>query len=312
MCDTCGCSGGEGYTIARPETAMKGENPVHAVHDHDHEHEEHHHHEGHDLEGHHHHEGHDHYHDPDGGIHYLTGHDHDHEGHPHHEGHDHTHSHAHGHAERRRITVETDVLQRNNMLAQRNRGFFEAREITVLNLVSSPGSGKTTLLERTIQALGDRQICVIEGDQQTTLDAQRIDRTGAPVLQVNTGNGCHLDAEMIHKAVKTLNPEERSLLLIENVGNLVCPALFDLGENHRIVIVSVTEGEDKPLKYPNMFQSAQICIINKTDLLPHLDCDVEQMKAYARKVNPDLQFFELSARTGEGFDGWIKWISDHS
>jgi hydrogenase nickel incorporation protein HypB len=224
-------------------------------------------------------------------------HNHDH-GHPHHE-HDHTHQ---------RISIETDVLQQNNLLAQRNRGYFEARDITVLNLVSSPGSGKTTLLERTIKTLQGQKVYVIEGDQQTSLDADRIHATGAPVLQVNTGNGCHLDAAMINKAVKTLNPENKSLLLIENVGNLVCPALFDLGEQYRVLIVSVTEGDDKPLKYPNMFQSSQLCLINKTDLLPFVDFSVENFKTNARKVNPGLQFIALSAKTLDGLEEWVDWI----
>lgn len=292
MCDTCGCNEESSYSIVRPVSEKTGH-----AHGHDHVHA------GHSHQ----HAGHDHTHE---------GHDHTHAGHDHtHEGHDPHHSHVHvpqsEDVVKRRITVETDVLQRNNMLAERNRGFFEAKDVTVLNLVSSPGSGKTTLLEKTIQTFKDRQIYVIEGDQQTTLDAQRIDKTGVPVLQVNTGNGCHLDAEMIHKAVRELNPEEHSLLLIENVGNLVCPALFDLGENHRVVIVSVTEGDDKPIKYPNMFQSAQVCVINKTDLMPYVECNLDQLKKYASIVNPDLQFIELSAKTGEGFEGWIQWIKDH-
>jgi hydrogenase nickel incorporation protein HypB len=232
-------------------------------------------------------------------------HDHGHHEHDHAHGHDHNHNHDRNH---QRISIETDVLQQNNLLAQRNRGYFEAKEITTLNLVSSPGSGKTTLLERTINSLKDQKVYVIEGDQQTSLDADRIHATGTPVIQVNTGNGCHLDAGMINKAIVSLNPDNNSLLLIENVGNLVCPALFDLGEHYRVVIISVTEGEDKPLKYPNMFQSAQLCLINKTDLLPYVDFDVEKQKTYARKVNPNLQFIELSAKTGEGFGEWMEWI----
>jgi hydrogenase nickel incorporation protein HypB len=233
--------------------------------------------------------------------------DHEHTHHDHEHSHKQDHEHDHEHA---RFSIETDVLQQNNLLAQRNRGYFEAKGITALNLVSSPGSGKTTLLERTIKLLQGQKVCVIEGDQQTSLDADRIHATGAPVLQINTGNGCHLDAGMINKAVKTLNPDNDSLLLIENVGNLVCPALFDLGEQYRIVIISVTEGEDKPLKYPNMFQSAQLCLINKTDLLPYVDFDPDKFKTYARKVNPKLQFIALSAKTGEGFGEWIRWIEE--
>ena len=229
-------------------------------------------------------------------------HDHDHD-HVHIHDHDHTNQHDHG-----RISIGKDVLQENNMLAQRNRGYFEAKNITCLNLVSSPGSGKTTLLEKTIKSVKERKIYVIEGDQQTSLDADRILSTGVPVLQVNTGNGCHLDSDMIHHAVKSLNPDQQALLLIENVGNLVCPALFDLGEKSRVVILSVTEGDDKPLKYPNMFQSSQLCLINKTDLLPYVDFSMENFKNNARKVNPGLQFIALSAKTLDGFGDWIEWI----
>jgi hydrogenase nickel incorporation protein HypB len=175
--------------------------------------------------------------------------------------------------------------------------------------MSSPGSGKTTLLERTIERLrGKRKVAVIEGDQQTMNDADRIDRTGAPVVQVNTGNGCHLDAEMIRQAVGKLEPEEGSILFIENVGNLVCPSLFELGERSRVVIISVTEGEDKPQKYPTMFRHADLCVINKTDLLPHVDFNMEKAREYALAVNPNLEFLELSARTGEGMERWVDWI----
>lgn len=230
-------------------------------------------------------------------------HTHDHS-HPH--THDHDSSHDHTHEDSKRIRIETDVLQQNNLLAQRNRGYFEAKNITCLNLVSSPGSGKTTLLERTIREIKNRNVYVIEGDQQTSLDAERIQRTGVPVLQVNTGTGCHLDAQMINHAIKNLNPENNSLVLIENVGNLVCPALFDLGENYRVVIVSVTEGEDKPLKYPHIFNSSSLCLINKTDLLPYLDFDLNTFKSNALKINHNLEFVELSAKTGEGFAKWVE------
>jgi hydrogenase nickel incorporation protein HypB len=242
-------------------------------------------------------------------------HGHEHFDHEHDHAHSDSHSHSHSHEHQNqnhyhRISIETDVLQQNNLLAQRNRGYFEAKGITALNLVSSPGSGKTTLLERTIRELHDRKVYVIEGDQQTSLDADRIQATGAPVLQVNTGNGCHLDAGMIHNALKSLKPQDHALVMIENVGNLVCPALFDLGEQCRVVIISVTEGEDKPLKYPNMFQSAQLCLINKTDLLPYVDFNVEKLKEFARRINPHLQFMEISAKTGEGFTDWLQWISE--
>ncbi|HLO57393.1 MAG TPA: hydrogenase nickel incorporation protein HypB [Bacteroidales bacterium] len=249
-----------------------------------------------------HHHGHGHAHDHD--------HHHDHE-HDHHD-HNHLHSHDHEHHTSTRIRVETNILHENDMLAERNRGYFEAKNITCLNLVSSPGSGKTTILEKTIIKLAGKQVFVIEGDQQTSLDADRIAATQAPVVQVNTGNGCHLDASMVNKAVKKLNPSEGALLLIENVGNLVCPALFDLGENSRVVIISVTEGDDKPLKYPNMFESAHLCLINKTDLLPYVDFSIEKVKKNALKINSHLEFITLSAKTGEGFEEWVKWILECS
>jgi hydrogenase nickel incorporation protein HypB len=207
--------------------------------------------------------------------------------------------------------VEKDILGENNLLASRNRGYFEAKAVVALNLMSSPGSGKTTLLEKTILALkGQKPVAVIEGDQQTLNDAERIHKTGAPVVQVNTGNGCHLDAAMIRQALDQLNLEEESLLFIENVGNLVCPSLFELGEKNRIVIISVTEGEDKPLKYPTMFEHAHTCIINKTDLLPYVDFDTELLIKNALTVNPHLHIMQLSARTGEGMEQWIAWLLD--
>jgi len=235
--------------------------------------------------------------------------------HDHHHDHDHTHTHghhqdhSHDHSHGRKIEVEQDILGKNNLLAERNRGFFEAKHILALNLVSSPGSGKTSLLERTIKEKGrELNFFIIEGDQQTMNDALRIESTGAPVVQVNTGNGCHLDAEMVMNATKKLDPVEGSVLFIENVGNLVCPSLFELGEQHRVVIISVTEGEDKPLKYPTMFEHAHLCIYNKIDLLPYVDFDLEKSIQYASQVNPHLQFMKLSAKTGEGMDQWIQWI----
>lgn len=207
--------------------------------------------------------------------------------------------------------MEEDILGKNNLLASRNSGYFEAKKVLALNLMSSPGSGKTTLLEKTIIALeGKRPVAVIEGDQQTMNDADRIHRAGAPVVQVNTGNGCHLDASMIRQALDQLDLQEESILFIENVGNLVCPSLFELGEKNRIVIISVTEGEDKPLKYPTMFEHAHTCIINKTDLLPYVDFDLELVKTHALSVNPHLQIMELSAKTGEGMEAWISWLLD--
>jgi hydrogenase nickel incorporation protein HypB len=236
-------------------------------------------------------------------------HTHDH----HHDHHDHTrdHSHSHSHEHGKEISVEVDVLQKNNLLAMKNRGYFEAKNILTLNLVSSPGSGKTSLLERTIKDKNtEHSFYVIEGDQQTMNDANRIEAAGAPAVQVNTGNGCHLEADMILKAVQKLQPKDNSILVIENVGNLVCPSMFDLGESKRVVVISVTEGEDKPLKYPNMFHSSDICIINKTDLLPYVDFDVEKAKAYALQVNHHLEFFELSVKTGEGMDNWYNWLKN--
>ncbi len=223
--------------------------------------------------------------------------------------HDHQPSHDHGHSHERRLEIERDVLSRNNLLAERNRGYFEAKRILALNLVSSPGSGKTSLLERTLREQGKKlSFFIIEGDQHTMNDANRIKETGAPVVQVNTGEGCHLDAEMVNKAVKKLEVEEGAILMIENVGNLVCPALFDLGESFRVVIMSVTEGEDKPLKYPYMFQSSHLCLINKTDLLPYLDFDLAKARRYAQQVNPDLECIEMSVKTGEGMDLWYDWL----
>ena len=233
--------------------------------------------------------------------------------HGHHHDHDHTHEHDHSHdsSRQRLIRVEEDILGKNNLLASRNSGYFEAKSVVALNLMSSPGSGKTTLLEKSIVALeGKRPVAVIEGDQQTMNDAERIHQTGAPVVQVNTGNGCHLDADMIRQALDQLQLQETSLLFIENVGNLVCPSLFELGEKNRIVIISVTEGEDKPLKYPTMFEHAHTCIINKTDLLPYVDFDLELVKKHILSVNPHLHIMELSAKTGEGMEQWITWLLD--
>jgi len=240
-------------------------------------------------------------------------HTHTHDGvehtHDHHHGDGHHHDHDHAHSQERKLEIEQDVLGRNNLLAERNRGYFEAKDVLALNLVSSPGSGKTSLLERTIKELGQKlSFFIIEGDQQTMNDANRIKEAGAPVVQVNTGEGCHLDADMANKAVKQLEVADGSILMIENVGNLVCPAMFDLGESSRVVIMSVTEGEDKPLKYPYMFQSSDLCIINKTDLLPYLDFDLKQARQYAQQVNPKLKFIELSVKTGEGMDTWYDWL----
>lgn len=244
------------------------------------------------------------------GTHLHDHHHHDHEYHSHNE-HIHSHEieHAHDTVKKTVIEVQQDILQQNDLMAARNRGYFDAKELFVLNLVSSPGSGKTSLLEKTLKDLKkDFSFAVIEGDQQTMQDANRIDALQIPVIQINTGKGCHLESDMIYDAVKKLEPKENSILMIENVGNLVCPSMFDLGENKRVVIISITEGEDKPLKYPDMFESSDICIINKIDLLPYLDFDLEKLKSYALQINPKLLFFEVSATKGQGMDQWYEWL----
>lgn len=240
-------------------------------------------------------------------------HDHDHEhhhGHDHHHHDGHTHDHHHDHETSRKVvTIEEDILAKNNRLASFNRALFKDKGILVLNLVSSPGSGKTTLLERSLCDLSGKIRCaVIEGDQQTDNDARRIAATGVPVKQINTGTGCHLDAHMIMHGTESFDLDNLDILCIENVGNLVCPAAFDLGEAHKVVVLSVTEGEDKPLKYPQMFHNSTVMLLNKIDLLPHLDFNVEQCKEYARRVRPDIEIFEVSARTGEGLDQWYAWL----
>jgi hydrogenase nickel incorporation protein HypB len=241
-------------------------------------------------------------------------HEHDHHHHGTHEGHHHHHGHDegdrrhHGHNDKK-ITVETDVLAKNNRLAAANRTLFERHGIFVVNLVSSPGSGKTTLLERMLHDLRGRFRCaVIEGDQQTDNDAVRIAATGVPVVQINTGAGCHLDAHMVCHALERLDLGQVDLLLVENVGNLVCPSAFDLGEHHKVVILSVTEGEDKPLKYPGMFRAADVMLLNKIDLLPHLDFDATACKEFAQRVNPEVTILEVSARSGAGLDSWYGWL----
>ena len=243
--------------------------------------------------------------------------EHHHHHHTHEHGHDrdhgHHHDHAHGDERGRIVQIEQDILSKNNRFAEQNRRLFASRGILALNLVSSPGSGKTSLLTRTIDALKGRlALSVIEGDQQTTNDAERIRSTGVPAIQINTGKGCHLDAHMVGHAVESLEPAAGGLLFIENVGNLVCPAAFDLGEAHKVVILSVTEGEDKPIKYPDMFHAADLMILNKTDLLPYLDFDVDKCIEYARRVNPQIEVLRLSAKNGEGMEAWYRWIADRS
>ena len=273
MCTTCGCGTGE--------VQIEGHDHHHG-HSHDHSHEHHDHEHSHD----HHSDGQD--------IHYGTG--------P-------AHAHAPGLSQSRMVEIEQSILGKNDEYAQQNRRYFNEKGMLTLNLVSSPGSGKTTLLTRTINDLkNELALAVIEGDQQTTHDADRIRETGVSAVQINTGKGCHLDAHMVGHAMENLNPEEGSVLFIENVGNLVCPAAFDLGEAHKVAILSVTEGEDKPLKYPDMFYAADMMLLNKVDLLPHLTFDVDKCIEYARQVNPDIQVLQVSATSGEGMDAWYQWI----
>ncbi len=248
------------------------------------------------------------------------GHPHDHahgDAHAHDNSHEHGHAHEHGHphtdedsTRARTVQLEKEILGKNRLLAERNRGWLGGREIFAVNLMSSPGSGKTTLLERTLRDLGKEvMVSVIEGDQETRLDAERIRGAGARVVQINTGTGCHLDAQMLGRALHELAPAIGSLLFVENVGNLVCPALFDLGEGARVVIASTTEGEDKPLKYPHMFRSADLILLNKVDLLPHLTFDVARFVAHVRLVNPTAKVLEVSATRGDGLPEWYRWLA---
>ena len=268
MCTVCGC--GEGETTIEGKSAQS--------HDHSHNH--------------------------------SHGHSHDHSGgHNHDYGQGPAHAHAPGLSQTRMVQIEQDILSKNNTYAAANRQFFAEHQMLTLNLVSSPGSGKTTLLIRTITDLKEQcAMTVIEGDQQTANDAERIRETGVKAIQVNTGKGCHLDGHMVGHALEALEPEDKSLLFIENVGNLVCPAAFDLGEAHKVVILSVTEGEDKPLKYPDMFHAADLMLLNKVDLLPHLNFDVAQCIENAKRVNPRIKVLQVSATSGEGMDDWYGWL----
>nr|WP_318237319.1 hydrogenase nickel incorporation protein HypB [Cupriavidus sp. CV2] len=310
MCTTCGCSDTEGAAVTDPDAevaaaaapggmvfrahAGAGQGGHMLSHAHPHPHAHH---------------AHDH------------SHEHPHE-HPHelaHElAHEHAHEHPHEHAREHAlvhgtpVAIEQDILAKNQLIAERNRGWLAGRAIVALNLVSSPGAGKTTLLERTIRDLdGTLPLSVIEGDQATLNDAQRIRAAGGRAIQLNTGTGCHLDAQMISRGLEALDPPLHSLLMIENVGNLICPALFDLGEQAKVVILSVTEGEDKPVKYPHMFRASSLMLLTKTDLLPHLRFDVERCVRYARQVNPGIQILHVSAQTGEGMQGWYAWLHAH-
>ena len=314
MCTVCGCGAGE--------VKIEGAVPE-GSHEHTHVHEDgttHSHAHGHD-----HAHAHDHQH-ADGNVH---SHEHVHEGehahaHPHeHDHHHHQHAgagdldygagaaraHAPGMSQSRMVQIERDILAKNDAYAAANRQCFDERGILALNLVSSPGSGKTALLVKTIELLKDKvKIAVVEGDQQTSNDAERIRATGVAALQINTGKGCHLDGHMVGHALERLQLADESLFLIENVGNLVCPAAFDLGEQHKVAILSVTEGEDKPLKYPDMFRAADVMLLNKCDLLPYLEFDADLAEANALRVNPQLKIFRVSASSGEGLAEWVAWI----
>jgi hydrogenase nickel incorporation protein HypB len=301
MCENCGCG-------------LPGETPAGvSAHHHEHEHEHGHghtHEHGHDH-GHGHEHDHEHQHEP--GEHH--GHDHDH---PHTHPHSHTHSHAEpdheheheaGGGTRRTVEVRQAILDKNDRLAERNRGFFRARGLLVLNFLSSPGSGKTSFIRESVRKLGpDLKTGVIVGDLATDNDAQRLRESGAPVVQITTGTVCHLEAEMVGRALKALDLTDLNLLIIENVGNLVCPASYDLGEDLRIVLLSVTEGEDKPLKYPPMFQSADVVLISKIDLAQACDYNRDVALANIRRVAPKARVFETSAKTGQGLDAWREFL----
>lgn len=285
MCVTCGCSDGAQVTYTRPDET---DHPDHHSHTHM-------------LE--------------DGTV--ITHTHHSHSTHtppsPHPPIHPSSHA-AQTHAQNHGTTIalEQNILAKNDLLAAQNRGWLKSRNITALNLVSSPGAGKTTLLVKTIEDLkSEIAIAVIEGDQETANDAERIAATGCPTIQVNTGTGCHLEAAMIERGLESLNPPQNSLVLIENVGNLVCPALFDLGEKAKVAMLSVTEGEDKPIKYPHMFRASQVMVLTKIDLLPYVNFDVDRCIAYARQVNPALEIFQVSATSGAGLADWYRWLQAH-
>ena len=238
-------------------------------------------------------------------------HDHEHEHDHHHYGHGLAGAHAPGMTQSRMVEIEQNILSKNDAYAAANRAKFEETSTLVLNLVSSPGSGKTTLLVDTINRLKETlPVAVIEGDQETANDAERIRETGARAIQVNTGKGCHLDAHMVGHAVEHLDLEPNSVLFVENVGNLVCPAAFDLGETARVVLLSVTEGDDKPLKYPDIFAHSDLLIISKSDLAPYVDFSIETCVENARKINPKIEVITLSSKSGEHMDAWTGWITD--
>jgi hydrogenase nickel incorporation protein HypB len=349
MCTTCGCGSGEtkieGDGHEHEHVHADGTVHRHAhVHEAEHAHEHGHEHEHRHADG----IAHRHAHEHDAAHEHGGEHDHfHHHGHvhdsdtPHRHEHDHVHvmpdgsvvRHAHGHdgatdlhygagpahshapglSQAKMVQIEQDILSKNDRHARFNREFLAERGIFAVNLVSSPGSGKTTLLTETIQRLQPTTpVTVIEGDQQTTNDADRIRAAGAKALQINTGKGCHLDASMVERALERLQPDENSVLFIENVGNLVCPAAFDLGEAHKIVVLSVTEGEDKPLKYPDMFRAASLMLLNKVDLLPYVSFDVARCIEYARRINPEIEVMQVSATKGDGMDLWVNWVRLHA
>lgn len=268
MCTVCGCNG----SGSQVEGHTHGHSHGHG-HSHDH--------------------GHDHHHHKDGDIHF---------------GHGPAGTEVPGMSQERLIEIETDILAKNDRYAEANRAVLASRGIFAVNLVSSPGSGKTTLLCKTIKALGDQPLAVIEGDQQTANDAKRIRETGAMAVQVNTGKGCHLDGHMVGHAMEHLDLPENAMLFIENVGNLVCPAGFDLGEDCKVAILSITEGEDKPLKYPDMFTASRLALLNKVDLAPHCDVDLDLYEENLRRVNPKIEIIRISAKTGEGMARWVDWL----
>lgn len=271
MCGVCGCGEGEARIDGAPAAGVRAR----AEHRHDHPH------------------GHDH------------GHDHEHD---HAHGHDHG---GHGTAGGELVRVERDILSKNQSFAQENRTFLADRGVFALNLMSSPGAGKTTLLTATIRSLeSEFPVAVIEGDQETANDAERIRATGVPAVQINTGRGCHLDAHMVGHALAELPLGSGSVLFIENVGNLVCPAALDLGEARRVALLSVTEGDDKPIKYPEMFMAADLMVLTKMDLLPHVDFDVKRCVEHARCVNEGIAVLGLSARSGAGMEGWLRWLRE--
>ena len=293
MCRTCGCNDNAQATLTDLQTGATV--PLNTDHDHqDHTHS--HAHSDHEPRGTH-----------------VSNHDHDHL-HDHDQNADHSHVHdgtVHTHSHSKVIRLEEQILAKNRLLAERNRGWLAGRDILALNLISSPGAGKTTLLERTIRELGSElPISVIEGDQATLNDAQRIQATGVKVVQINTGAGCHLEADMTARGLQQLDPPLHSLVMIENVGNLVCPALFDLGERAKVVVMSVTDGEDKPIKYPHAFRASQVMLLNKIDLLPYLQFDVECCLGYARRMNPSMRIFQVSATRGDGLAEWYGWLRD--